>query len=402
MSLYQEFTEAFKDDGGKFAEAGYSIIANLASGIVESAPEMIGVGAQIFTEFLSGVSEHMPELVPKAVEIITALARAFINNLPTIISAGISMLKGLIQGIIESLPLLISEVPRIINDFAAAIYSGLGQLVLAGIEMIAALIQGLWDNRGLLLDNAGEIFLAFLNVFSLSKLFSLGKNLVQKLAEGIHGLGSMIANAGRALLQNLVSGIKSLAMQPVTTLKEIALNALNAVRNIDWLSLGNNIVKGIANGLRNGAGAIISAAKDAASSALRAAKDFLGIHSPSTVFRDQVGKMMAAGMGKGFSDNVPTEEMSGKILKSVTFIKDKAAEVTRDTSISIANEAKRQDVVKYVEEDGDEPELRIINVFEVDGTPLVEKTTKATIKRISSDQKKRQRSKGWNNEKVWI
>ena len=41
----------------------------------------------------------------------------------------------------------------------------------------------------------------------------------------------------------------------------------------------------------------MSAAKSAAKSALNAAKSFLGIHSPSKVFQDEVGKYMASWYG---------------------------------------------------------------------------------------------------------
>ena len=41
----------------------------------------------------------------------------------------------------------------------------------------------------------------------------------------------------------------------------------------------------------------MDAAKSAAKKALNAAKDFLGINSPSKVFRDQVGRFMAEGLG---------------------------------------------------------------------------------------------------------
>ena len=58
------------------------------------------------------------------------------------------------------------------------------------------------------------------------------------------------------------------------------------------------------------AGVIVKAAKSAAKSALDAAKSALGIHSPSRVFRDQVGKMMALGMGIGFEKNIPIKSMN--------------------------------------------------------------------------------------------
>ena len=64
-------------------------------------------------------------------------------------------------------------------------------------------------------------------------------------------------------------------------------------------------------------GSLISAATSAASSALDAIKSKLGIHSPSRVFRDQVGKMMALGMGIGFEKNIPVGSMNAGVQKAV-------------------------------------------------------------------------------------
>jgi TP901 family phage tail tape measure protein len=66
----------------------------------------------------------------------------------------------------------------------------------------------------------------------------------------------------------------------------------------DYENIGSAIVSGIANGITNGASKIINAARNAARSAFDAAKDFLGIQSPSTLFM-QVGDDIMAGMSLG-------------------------------------------------------------------------------------------------------
>ena len=78
-----------------------------------------------------------------------------------------------------------------------------------------------------------------------------------------------------------------------------------------------NIVKGIASGLTNAAKSLADAAANAASNALDWVKSKLGIHSPSRVFRDQVGKMMALGMGIGFEKNIPVGSMNAGVQKAV-------------------------------------------------------------------------------------
>ena len=57
--------------------------------------------------------------------------------------------------------------------------------------------------------------------------------------------------------------------------------------------------------------------KDFAKSVLGGIKEALGIHSPSTVFRDEVGKMMALGLGEGFEKNIPVKAISGGVDKAL-------------------------------------------------------------------------------------
>ena len=93
----------------------------------------------------------------------------------------------------------------------------------------------------------------------------------------------------------------------MNALKSVGTLAMNAFKSISWGTVGKAVITGIANGITGAAGAIVTAAKNAAKKALDAAKNFLGIHSPSTVFRDQVGKNMALGVGLGFEKNVPED-----------------------------------------------------------------------------------------------
>ena len=321
VSIGKTLLDAIGDSTLEIAEQAAEIVSNLMSGIEENAPQLLTAGVNMLSSFVQGIAQQLPQLVPQALQMVATLANSIISNLPTIINAGISLLKGLVQGLINSIPILVSEGPRIINDFTNAIYSGIGNLILAGLQMIQSLAQGLWENRGLILENAGQILLAIINVFSLSKLFSLGKSLVNSMKSGIESLGGNITAAGKELLTKLVSGIKSLATHPVTTLKNIATNAMNAIKNVNWGSVGKGIIDGIVNGLKASAKRLVEAAAGAATDALNWVKDKLGIHSPSRVFRDQVGKMMALGIGVGFEKNIPTKAMNAGLQKAVNSLK---------------------------------------------------------------------------------
>ena len=384
---------AFQNQG--IADIGKNLLSEIVSGIEENAPAVIASGANILANFISGIGERLPELVPKALQLVVTLSDAIISNIPTIVNAGISLLKGLAKGIVNSLPLLITEGPRIINDFADAIYSCLSQIILAGAQMLLSLIQGIWDNRGLLLENASEIFMAFLNIFSLSKMLSLGKSLIKSLEGGIKSLGPNIASAGKNILTNLVDGIKSLATHPVATIKGIITNISNAFTNFSWSAIGKNIISGIASGLKKYAGTIVEAAKAAAGSALSAAKKALGIHSPSTVFRDQVGKNMALGMGEGFEKNVPVESMEDTISGSVNKLKRASYNVTAkapETTTSVINKTEViYDDRPRTDDDQNQREIIIHTHVDLDGKEIGNSVTKYVDQNLSDDEELRRR-----------
>lgn len=72
----------------------------------------------------------------------------------------------------------------------------------------------------------------------------------------------------------------------------------NSLRNSD--TIVGNIIRGFANGLTDGVGAIVNAAKDIVTKFVDTVKNLLGIHSPSTVFFD-IGKNIIQGLLNGLS-----------------------------------------------------------------------------------------------------
>lgn len=98
-------------------------------------------------------------------------------------------------------------------------------------------------------------------------------------------VGEMASNAARAAAEfgsNLVNGLASLPGRVA--------------------SIGGQIVSGIAGGIRDAAGRVVGAVTDVVGGAIQAAKNFLGIHSPSRKFRREVGRMIPAGAALGIED----------------------------------------------------------------------------------------------------
>ncbi|RGH20274.1 phage tail protein [Anaerostipes sp. AF04-45] len=347
----------------EIAQSAVSIIASLANGIMQAAPVLMSAGTQIIQQVGDTISQYAPSLIPRALEMIGQLAMGLIQNLPQLISTGIQIITAIAQGIINSIPVLITYVPQIINSLCAALDTGLMQLLAAGAKIILNLIQGIIQAIPQLIAALPQIILAIYNVFMHINLLSAGKNIITSLIKGLQGAGSGVIIAaknivkfiwnqfvhtdwlslGKALITKLVSGIrgmggsagsvaKSIATKILSTIrntnwlelgktvitklisglisligkigstaKKIGQKAVTAFKNIKWADIGKNIIKGIAGGIGSAAGALYDKLKDVAGNALKSAKKFLGIKSPSRVFKKEVGKHIVTGIISGIN-----------------------------------------------------------------------------------------------------
>lgn len=254
-------------------------------------------GPEVITTFCNGIVAALPNLIAQGATMLNDLMLAITANLPVIIQGGIAIVSTLITGIAQQLPTLIPTALMMILTLVSSLLSNVGQLVDAGINLLVGLAQGV--------------------VNALPQLINKAPTIIGQLATAIISNLPKILLAGIKIITILGTGLIQAVPQLISKIPSIISQVKNAFTSVDWGSVGMNIIKGIANGLKGAAGAIVEAAKGAAESALNAAKNFLGIHSPSRVFRDQVGKMMALGMGIGFERNIPVKSMSTGVQRAV-------------------------------------------------------------------------------------
>lgn len=233
---------------------GATMIMGLLNAITANLPSLITAGVSIVSTLVSSLATQLPQLIPCAVKMVLTLVTSLISNLPRLIQSGLNLMKGLASGIANSIPLVAAKAPIIIGRLASAIITSLPRIITAGVQIASKLAVGL-----------------------------------------VRGIPALIGK-----IPSMVNQIK------------------NAFTSVNWGSVGANIIKGIASGVTGAVGSLVEAAKSAANSALDAIKKKLGIHSPSRVFRDQVGRMMALGMGIGFEKNIPIRSMNAGVQRAVS------------------------------------------------------------------------------------
>ena len=278
---------------------------------------------------------------------------------------GIEFILNIAQGIMDSLPTLIEQVPQIIINFAGAINDNAPKLLVGGVQLIWIIIQGIISAIPTLIANIPKIFEAVLAVWTALNWVNLGKNVIEFIRNGIEQLTNNLpqalkdigakaiewfkgvdwAHAGTQAINFIRSAILGMATAVPSTLLSIGKQAWNWFKGVDWLSLGSNIIDGIVNGLNAGIGWLKEKARQVAEDALNAAKDFLGIKSPSKVFRDQVGKMIPAGLSIGIDEGAvdaidAAKKLSEDIYKPFNDLEIPSVKMTAETG---HNSAFQQD-----------------------------------------------------------
>ena len=372
--IIQQIVASLNENMPQLVTAGGQILLTLISGMATLLPTLGEFALNLITQIGNGITENAPQLVPKGIEAVLQFIEGIVSNFPQIVSTGLDMLVSLAEGIANSLPTLIAEVPKIINEFCSNIDSLLPKILSAGIQIIIALGKGIIQSIPTIIANAGEIVTAILNVITHLNLFSTGANLIKGLGNGIKSIFSSISS----IIKNLISKIKN----PF---------------NINWGSIGENIIKGIAKGISSAIGWVVNAAKKAAKSAFNAAKSLLGIHSPSTLFRDEIGLNMALGMGIGFEDNIPIQDINSALDNAVNKISGHYAEVGQRinpvdaiTGTSRIAETYQADVSNIFEG----MTIVVDNTTNLDGTPIYKRASEYTIKSIGNQQRAVLRAKG--------
>ena len=336
--LMEEVPKMFNDLGPDLAEAALAMVESITDIFTESGPSFLQAGLEWISKIGEGLVEGVPDFLEQILPMIESFSETFREGAGNLVDVGIGFILNLVQGIMDSLPMLIEQVPQIIINFAGAINDNAPKLLVGGVQLIWTIVQGIISAIPTLIDNIPKIFEAILAVWTALNWVNLGKNVIEFIKNGIDQLATNLpqalkdignkaiewfkgvdwANAGTQIIDFIKTAILGVATHVPQTLLDIANKAWDWFNDVDWLSLGSNIIDGIVNGLNAGIGWLKEKAKSVAKSALDAAKDFLDINSPSRRFRDEVGKMIPAGIAVGIDDAaIKAIESADKLSKEL-------------------------------------------------------------------------------------
>ena len=288
------------------------IFVNTISVAGKAITALTQLGVSFMDNLAKGITNGTQQFISKGLSALTNFTANLRSNAGKLVDSGLHLMLNLAKGIANAMPDIIKNVPEIVINIAGVINDNAPKILVAGVKLIAILIKGLIQSIPTLIASIPKIIMAIVSVFAAYDWLSLGKSLIVGIKNGIMGAKS-----------NAVNGIKGLPSSLATKAKNAVVKMKDKFTKVNWLSVGKNIVKGIAKGIGDFAWILVDKMTSLASKAFDSVKSFFGIHSPSRLMRDKVGKMLPAGISVGleraFPDTIKTFMKQSKELASVPF-----------------------------------------------------------------------------------
>lgn len=291
---------------------------NIANAVVELAPQVIDGIIRLIeailpmlptlldtllpvvldgaSRILTALIEMAPQLVNTILTLLMTIVDTITQNLPLILQAGITILLELIKGIAQALPDLIPAIVDCILLIVDTLIENIDLIIEVGIEIILALIEGIFNALPNLIAKLPELIIKL--VRALLKLIFIqlpqaGRDIVDKIIDGLFGYWNK-------MIQKIREFFKGTIFEPIVN------------KITDMAKVGLQLVQGLWEGIKNARDWLLNKIKGFAKTITKGIKSFFGIHSPSKLFRDEIGKNLILGVGVAFEkdDNLIDKQIS--------------------------------------------------------------------------------------------
>ena len=245
-----------------------TIVSQALTSLLEAAPSFIETATGLVNSFLTGVQEIAPQVA----------------------QAGVGLLASLVEGCVKTIPEIIETAVVVMNNFLASIQGELPNVIDAAIDIMLSLIDGLIDMLPELLSAAAYLVVA------------LNAKIIEHLPE--------FAALGWKLILKIIEGIAGATLSAVQAVADLTNDLLDKFADVDWSTVGWDILRGINDGIMAGWDWLVNKARNLADSLFTAAKRALGIASPSKKGK-WLGQMFDEGVGAGVDDG--HDDVIGKV-----------------------------------------------------------------------------------------
>jgi phage-related protein len=291
----------FNDNLKPAADAADSVFSAISSGVKtfgDSVNDLVLPAidqlSPAFNDFFGAIQTAQP------------LLEFIANIIGAGLAAAISVAIKLFAAITEVVAFVITGFAQLYEDISGFV-TGVVQFFTVDLpNAINALVQWFAQLPG---NIAAFLSTVIANVAAwvanmASKAVSAGSRFISGIADFISALPGNVASWLSDVISTVVGWVSQFARNATSAASQFASNLINGLTSIpdQVISIGSNIIQGMVNGVTSAAGSLIDSVKGAVDDAINAAKNLLGIHSPSRVFR-KIGQYTMQGAALGVDDD---------------------------------------------------------------------------------------------------
>lgn len=327
MSVIMSLAESLVDNIEPLLDAIFEAVGILAELLMENIGPLIEAAAEIIIALADYISENSDEIAEVVVEIIVTLISCIVEHIPDLLIAAAAVAKALIDCLISLAEELLGQLRIFFDDCISAIeewFSDVISDIAESAEEIFDSISEWFDNVG---DTIGEALESTFDTVSewfedmINAAYEAASDFVENIMDFVSELPEKISDE----LLNALDAVKKWASDLMEKGRNAAKDLVDAiVTGVTSLpeklkNIGRQLVEGLWEGIKSAAGWLKDKVGDFADGVVDDFKDFFGIHSPSRVMRDSVGKYLAQGVGEGFTEELP--DIGKDAVKTFTSIK---------------------------------------------------------------------------------
>lgn len=326
-----------------------TLIDGIVTVLVEGVPLLMEAGVQLIGALLKNLPAILVALAGSVGSILAGLVELFIAEQSKLMELGTRLMSWLSNGFKSAISAIAPHVASIWNTISSGVSSFMGNVINKGGEIMRNISQGFHNTISaigpVVAYLGGTILTGISNFFG--RMREHGSNLITNLKNGVSSMVGAVAGAahnivttigskitgffgpmlshGKSLVNSLANGIGNAVGSAVNAAGNIVNSITNRISNgyHRMVSIGGDLVRGVWNGIANYAGWLQDQASQWADNFIDSIKDKFHIHSPSRLFRDEIGKNLMLGMAVGIDKNAdaPLNSMDGMFKRTMQTVK---------------------------------------------------------------------------------
>ena len=343
------------------------IIRATVTALIAAAPQIAKAGIKLLGALIEAIpvivvelAEAVPDIVAAIIDVLAELPGLIGEVFAEIVTDLVEWGQQMLSNASMAMSNMLSQVNSIIQELPGKIWTHLvnavNKVIAWGQQMVSnastAASNMLSKVSGIIQELPGKIWTHLVNAVNkvvawgqqmVSNASTAASNMLSKVSSTLQQLPGKVWDYLSQAAQKVVTWGTQLAQKGAAAATQLFNSIVNGLSSLPskMAEIGSNIVSGIWNGISSGWNWLTNKVSNLASSLLDAAKDALGIHSPSKEFADEVGRWIMPGVGKGLDKSMPAtlKDMKAKAGELVSAMRAEMSASVGQLSVGASHAA---------------------------------------------------------------